>query len=139
MINKTWRTYLDIFPSCEGIEIKKSKLQSISHIKYYIDDILTTQDSSTYYATEEDSYSSIYIKSTESWPDVDVRKQSIQITFVSGYGDDATYVPQALKEAMLSQLTFLYSNAGDCVDNGESQFKQMYFPFILPQMFLRIC
>lgn len=137
MINKTWRTYLDCFPSYNGIEIKKSKLQSITSIKYYINDVLTTQDSNSYYFTDEE-YSSIEIKNSYSWASSDERKQAVQITFVAGYGADATFVPQALKQAMLSHVAFLYENAGDCVDSGEAQFKKLYFPYILPQLLVSL-
>lgn len=137
MINKTWRTYLDCFPSCNGIEIKKSKLQSITSIKYYINDILTTQDANSYYFTDEE-YSSIEIKNSYSWASTDERKQAVQITFVSGYGADSSFVPQALKQAMLSHVAYLYENAGDCIDGGETQFKKLYFPYILPQLLVSL-
>lgn len=134
-INKTWKTYLDSFPTCyrEGIQIKKSKLQSITSLKYYTDEVLTLFDSSNYYVSEEDTYSSIFIKDSASWPSIDFRKQAIEIIFVSGYGADATYVPQALKQAMLSHIAYLFENTGDCSDNGTSQFKSLYLTYILPQ------
>lgn len=147
-INKTWKTYIDCFPSyalapyysnfCDSIEIKKSKLSSITSIKYYIDDVLTTLSSSIYYITDVDTYSSIYLDSDSSYPATDTRKQAVEIIFVSGYGADATFVPEALKQAMLSHITFLYENAGDCVDNGQSQFKSMYLPYIIYQNLVQV-
>ena len=133
-INKTWKTYIDYFPGyCEGIEIKKSKLQSITDIKYYLSTVLTTLSSAVYYFTDEDTFSSIYLVDGQSYPTIDVRKQSVVITFVSGYGADATYVPQALKQAMLSHIAFLFENTGDCADNGEAQFKGMYLAYTVHQ------
>ena len=133
-INKTWKTYLDYFPDdCEGIEIRKSKLQSITHIKYYLSGVLTTLSSAVYYITDEAFYSSIYVVDGQTYPTADTRKQSVVITFVSGYGADATYVPQALKQAMLAHIAFLFENTGDCSDSGEAQFKGMYLPYIVPQ------
>ena len=132
-INKTWKTYLDYFPSCEEIEIKKSKLQSINSIQYYTNGVLTTLASSVYYITDEDSYSSIYLVDGQSYPLVDCRKQAVEIVFVSGYGASASDVPQALKQAMITHIAYLFENSGDCSDGGESLFKSMYFPYILPQ------
>lgn len=139
MINKTWKTYLDCFPYRDGIELRKSKLQSITSINYYTSSVLTLLSSATYYVTDEDSYSSIYLVDGQSYPSTDTRKQAVEITFVSGYGIDATFVPEALKQAMLSHIAYLFENTGDCTDSGVAQFKQMYFPYILPEMFLGVC
>ena len=125
MINKTWKCYLDndcnnlLYPnyynginSCVGIEILKSKLQSITSIQYYSNDVLTTWSSSNYYITDEQDYSSINLVDGGSFPsDIDNRKQAVVITFVSGYGADASFVPQALKEAMLYHISALFENS----------------------------
>ena len=132
-INKTWKTYLDRFPTCEGIEIKKSKLQSITSIKYYTDSVLTLLASSVYYNTEDASYSSIYLVDGQSYPTTDCRKQAVEIIFVSGYGATASDVPQALRQAMITHVAYLFENTGDCADGGVAQFKSMYLPYILAQ------
>jgi len=149
-INKTWTTYLDFFPSSNyfallpyvcnypydySIELKKSKLQSITSIKYYINDVLTTLSSSIYYISNEASYSSIYLTDGQSYPSVDTRKQAVEIIFLSGYGATAADVPEALKQAMLVHIAYLFENTGDCADNssGGQQYKSMYLPYILPQ------
>ena len=133
-INKTWKTYLDYFPDdCEGVELRKSKLQSITHIKYYASSVLTTLSSAVYYNTDESFYSSIYVVDGQTYPVSDDIKQSVVITFVSGYGSSSTDVPQALRQAMLSHIAYLFENTGDCGDQGVSQFQEMYAPYIVPQ------
>lgn len=155
MINKTWKTYLDnfhlrsyegycynnIYPwySCGdvGIEILKSKLQSISSIQYYKDGSLTTFSSSNYYATDESDYSSIYLSDGSSFPsDVDKRKQAVVIEFVSGYGATSASVPEALKEAMLYHIAALFENAGDCNDCESDLYKDLYAPYKLTRLLL---
>lgn len=140
-VNKTWKLYLDKFPrsSCSGIEIKKSKLQSISSIKYYIDNELTTLSSSSFYKTEDSEYSSIYLISTEYWPIIDDRKQAIEITLVSGYGADASYVPQGIKTALISMVTWLFENAGDCTEDNKTQFNRLLQPYILANIMIGVC
>tara|TARA_R110000787_G_scaffold287_1_gene921 strand:+ start:1094 stop:1681 length:588 start_codon:yes stop_codon:yes gene_type:complete len=138
-IDKTWKTYLDYFPGREGIELRKSKLQSVTSINYYNKNTLTLLNAADYYITNEVDYSSIYLIEGQSYPATDNRRQAVEITFVSGYGADADAVPQALKQAMLSHVAYLFENTGDCTDSGEAQFKQMYFPYILSQMFLGVC
>lgn len=138
-IDKTWKTYLDCFPSNE-IEILKSKLQSITSIKYYKDSVLETFDSSKYYITNSEHYASIYLVDGQDYPGgLDNRKQAVEILFVSGYGADASFVPEALKQAMITHIAYLFENSGDCPDNGESLYKPMYFPYILPQKLVMVC
>lgn len=117
-INKTWKTYLDKFPSdCTEIVIAKSKLQSISSIQYYKDGSLTTVLSSIYYNADNSEYSSILVNDGQSWPDdEDNRKQAVAIEFVSGYGLTAGDVPEGIKRAMLAHIGSMYNNRGDCND-----------------------
>ena len=136
-INKTYVCYLDCFPnSFHSIELRKSKLQSISSIEYYKDDVLTDVDSSIYYFTDESEYSTINLKTTESWPrDADDRKQTVKITFVSGYGATSADVPQGIKSAMLAHIANMYENRGDCMDCDtafkNSKSSSLYAPYRL--------
>ncbi len=137
-INKTWKAFLNRFPCGDdiGILIEKSKLQSITSIKYYIDTVQTTLSSANYYKTEDADYSSVWLVDGQSFPDSDSRKQAIEIIFVSGYGATAADVPQALKTALLSMITALYENAGDCSegsDGQQAQFRSLLAPYIIPQ------
>lgn len=136
-INKTYQGFLDCFPACEwqSIQIRKSRLQSVSSIQYYKNGVLTTFDASKYYFTESEEFSTIQLVDGETWPtDIDKRKQAVIITFVAGYGDDSCDIPALLRQAMLSHLTVLFENSGDCMDDeggSDSQFLSLYKPFIL--------
>ncbi len=63
-INKTYEGFLNRFPkdNCQSIEIRKSKLQSISSIQYLKDGVLTTFDPSKYYFTKSDNFSIIALE-----------------------------------------------------------------------------
>lgn len=132
LINKTWKTYLDNFPSRNslyyysgvsnlipqyndnGIKLRKSKLQSITHIKYYIDGVLTTFPNTDYYFTDLPDYSSIYLVDGKSFPRVDSRKQAIVITFISGFGSATCDIPIDIQNALLTAISYQYENRGDC-------------------------
>lgn len=132
LINKTYKCYLDVFPCRSGIgylegyrflpqyvenhiQIRKSKLQSITDIKYYSDNIINTWNPTNYYITDEPDYASIYLVDNQTWPtNIDQRKQAVIITFVAGYGPDASYVPAIIKQALLQYVSYLYDNRGDC-------------------------
>lgn len=136
LINKTYEAYLDKFP-CDSIKIRKSKLQSINHIKYYYNGVLTTLSSSDYYFTKSNDYSTINLVDGKEWPSIDCRKQAIIITFVAGYGNDSCNIPALLKQAMLAHLTALFENAGDCTQDSNS-FMDLYHPFIISELLVRI-
>jgi uncharacterized phiE125 gp8 family phage protein len=137
LINKTYKGFIDYFPACSNrnIQIRKTKLQSITSIQYYVDNILTTFDSNKYYITESDNgFSTINLYEDESWPtNVDKRRQAVVITFVAGYGDDSCDIPAGLRQAMLSSIAMLYDDAGDCAESTalNAQAKMLYHPYIL--------
>ena len=145
-ITRTYITYRDFFPvACQnegfyqngvipnyrngfnsgpssnvGFEIRRSPLQSVTQIQYYVSGVLTLLDSTTYYNTTEEDYSSILAVS--DWPyDCDNRLQAIQITVVIGYGDNDTDVPEDISNAILELATALWVNRGDCSDSGCSK------------------
>jgi len=143
-INKTYISYLDCFPSnYVEIELRKSKLDSIISIEYYKNDVLTTIDSSIYYFTEYNDYSSILVKDGKSWPtDADNRKQAVKITFISGYGATDANVPQGIKMAMLAHIANMYENRGDCSDCDiafkNSKSASLYSPYRLSKTMFEV-
>jgi len=152
MINKTWSTYLDNF-SCGfypdnfypfvcnsdySIGLLKSKLQSITSLEYYIDDVLTTFDATKYYITDEADYAAIYLNKNQSFPSIDDRRQAVKITFVSGYGVNATFVPEALKEGMKFHISALFDNSGDCSGCDSNLYMKFYSPYIISKLLFRV-
>lgn len=136
-LTKTYKGYLDCFPSSssQGIQIRKSKLQTITSIKYLVATVLTTFDSTNYYITDKQEYSEIWLLDTKTYPtDVDVnRKQAIEIIFTAGFGTDPCDVPQDLKNAMLAHVSFLNENRGDCPDEAgiNNSITQLYLPYVV--------
>ena len=115
LINKTYITYRDDFEDLTTL--RKSKLQSITHIKYYdVANILQTVSSGVYAITDEVDYSDIYRLTTQLWPTGGVynRPQAVQITFVSGYGAASSNLPSAFRNALMNHIAHLYANRGDC-------------------------
>lgn len=133
LINTTYKAFLDDFPgniayysTCycchdDNILIRKSKVSSISSIKYYIDDVLTTWNSSNYYFTDSNLYPVVLLEEDGSYPDVDDRRQAIEIIFIAGYGATEASIPDDIKMALLNHIAFLYENRGDCGEDGTCQ------------------
>tara|TARA_R110002126_G_scaffold236695_1_gene380288 strand:+ start:440 stop:1087 length:648 start_codon:yes stop_codon:yes gene_type:complete len=137
LITKTYKTHLDRFPFANDIEyysglsnlnpkyndngiyLRKSKLQSITSIKYYVSKVLTTWVSSDYYISDEPDYSAIYLVEDIDFPStIDKRKQAVEIIFTAGYGIDSTFVPEDVQQALLQLISYLYENRGDCSDSS---------------------
>lgn len=119
LINKTYVTYRDSFSDI--IEIRRSKLQSITSIQYYdTNNTLQTLDTSVYSITDEADYSAVYLNPGKSWPSTYRKPQAVKITFVAGYGSLATNVPAVIKQGLLMHAAMMYENRGDCGDGASS-------------------
>lgn len=140
LITKTYNAYIDYFPcSYATLEIRKSKLQNITSIKYYTGRVLTLWDASNYYNTNTNYYSQVCLVDGKTYPDTDYRKQAVKIEFTSGYGVDNTYIPEGLKQAMYRLCAFLFENKGDCNDCGTiTTAKELLQSYILPSMLISI-
>jgi len=85
-ITKKYLTYIDCF--FEPITLRRNKVFEIISIKYLLDNVLTTVDSSIYYLTDEQNdFADILLTDGSSFPSsVDNRRQAVQIQFYSGFG-----------------------------------------------------
>lgn len=136
-VEKEFKTYLNRFPSdnCNGIELRKSKLKSITSIQYYDEDnTLQTLNANDYYFTDNANYSSIYLQPDKQFPNTYNKEQSVIIIFKADYPNR----PEAIKQACLNVCSYLFENSGDCQDQNNSLFKSLFFPYIIPQSFIII-
>lgn len=121
LINTTYRTYRDHFPSCgECYVLRKSKVDPVTvSIDYKKDGSLVTVGVDVYYVTNETGYPGIYTFPNKNWPsDADKVVQAIQIDFVAGFGPDESSIPSKIKIALLNHIAALYVNRGDCDSDG---------------------
>jgi len=139
-LNKTYKGFLDYFPcGYTGIEIRKSKLQSITSIKYLKSKVLTTLDSSNYYTTQSNDYSSIFLNDGFTYPETDIRNQVVEIVFTAGYGDTSADIPETLKKAILTNIAYLFENKGDCDGCGSNKVsRKIYQAYIISSLLFRV-
>lgn len=105
LIDATWVWKLDWFPVADVFEVPRPPLSSVTSIQY-IDIAGDTQTLSTD-VYELDTFSEpgrIALKPNQSWPDTEARINAVTITFVAGYGDEATDVPPNFIEAIRMQV-----------------------------------
>lgn len=107
--NKTFKLLTDCL--LDRIVINRSPVDSITSVKYLLDNVLTAVDASVYYLKKGVLSSEILLHFDKEWPnDVDAREQAIEIEF-----SVIAYHAQALiAEALKHCVSFMYFNRGDC-------------------------
>lgn len=124
-ITKTYKTYLREFK--DYIEIRKAPSVVISSVKYYdINGALQTLSNTTYALAVSSSFPILYATTNNSFPSVSsVIPQPIIIEYTCGYGATAAYTPDAVKQALLIIIAYMYEDRGDTLtgngvesDNG---------------------
>ncbi|CAB4176513.1 Phage conserved hypothetical protein [uncultured Caudovirales phage] len=133
LLTQTWNLYLDRFPAkpmewWDGvrqaayitehrsyIEIQKSPLQSVTHLKTYSDtDTATTFSASNYYVDTASKPARLVLRNSAIWPsDVLRTANGIEIQFIAGYGSAQNNVPHGLRQGILTHVANMYENRGD--------------------------
>lgn len=113
LLNTTFKTFRDYFPGY--IEFRKSMFQSLVSFQYYKAGVLTTVDSSTYQITQSSDYSRIIPLVNQYFPqDADTRAQAVEITFIAGFGQRSSDIPDDIKTGLLQHAAYMWTNRGDC-------------------------
>lgn len=136
LVTQTWQIFFDNFKqyqeawwdgieylpvgyfSQKQIEIPKSPLQSVTHIKTYNENNVGTVFSSNNYTVltysgVSPSNGRVVLKDGVTWPDVHRDFDGIEIQFVAGHGS-ASAVPQVVKQSILEEAAYRYEHRGDC-------------------------
>lgn len=68
------------------MELPKSKLQSVEHVKYYdTSGALQTLDASQYIVVVDSEPGYIYLRADYYWPSLEVRPDAVQVRFTAGW------------------------------------------------------
>lgn len=114
-VTQTQVLRLSAFP-VGAIEIPRAPVQTIESIEYVdADGVTQTMDEDEYMTSLTSLPPRISPAYATSWPSTRCQDDAVVVTFVGGYGDDASDVPAALKAALLLRL-------GDLYENRESKF-----------------
>jgi hypothetical protein len=99
-----------------------------------IDNAETAYASSNYYLDNFDNnlYPYVNINDSSSIIGTSLRsRDAIKVTWVAGYGDNATDVPASIRRGIIMSASHLYTNRGDCdgaciEQSGANQFLDKY-------------
>lgn len=120
-INQTFDYYWHNFPSCgyygvdsyldSALEIYKSRITSVTHLKYYDSDgTLQTMSASDYNVDTVGEPGMIYPAYGTSWSSPREIPNAVQARVICGYGASASTVPEALKLAIKGLVGHWYAN-----------------------------
>ena len=108
IITQTWVYSLDDFPMGGIIEIPRPTLQSVSSITYKDGNGTSQTLPTTVYGVKTSDFPGfVYLKDGQSWPPVYNEPLNVEITFISGFGDEAT-IPFDIKQALLVMVADMY-------------------------------
>lgn len=149
-INTSFTLYLDGFGGINSlyrgrytinqgspIELRRSILQSVTAINYYSGDVLTLLSSSKYYRDNSLDYARVFPLTGTSWPAADYRADAVQIEFVAGYGANPSDVPEGLKNAIKTHVSWLFEQRGqpeDCSGGLPANVKMAYDMYRIEDM-----
>ena len=111
LLEQTWKLTLSEWPDSDTIELWRSPLASVTHVKYYPESgaAQATLAADTYRVATGPNPGLIVLDDEESWPDLDVRPDAVEVTFVAGVADPDD-VPADLVDALLLILAERYEN-----------------------------
>ncbi len=122
LITQTWYYHLNNWPEDDFIYLPLGKLQSVTSVTY----LDTDGDSSTFSSDDYivDTYSNlgrVVLGYGETWPSATLYPSNpITVEFVCGYGDVASDIPKAIRQAVLLIAGELYER------RENTDVKQMY-------------
>lgn len=148
LINQTWVLFLDQWPAysqgqdhwwggvrqgavtslvgIRHVELPRSPLSSVTHIKTYSDsDVATTFDASGYIVDTASKPGRVALRQSQSWPTFTKPMNGIEIEYVAGYGEAAGDVPRAIRQAMLNLIAHWYEKRGMTSDEEQQSIAEI--------------
>lgn len=132
-ITQTWRVAIDLSPGVaekwwngmrQGpitgldevnyISLPRAPLQSVTSVQYFDNtDTATVWPTSNYFVDTVREPGRIALRSGSVWPVPSRLTNGIVITYVAGYGNDGTSVPEPIKTAIRQLVAHWYEHRGD--------------------------
>jgi uncharacterized phiE125 gp8 family phage protein len=114
LITQTREYTMSAWPDDSIIRLPRPPLQSVTSITY-VDIAGTTQtwNSSNYRVITAGEIGKVVLAYSQVFPTIRSQEQSVTVTYVAGYGDAASDVPELLRQAILSLVVHWYDYRGE--------------------------
>ncbi len=124
ILQSTWRTYLDYFPSCVTLDVYPIVLSSIV-VKYMdVDDALQTLNASEYFVRDNgEDHAEIVFNGT--MPSITDEEEPIYLEYTAGY--EAGYIPEGIRVWILQNASDNFENRQEHSPNYSSLFPYKLF------------
>lgn len=111
-VTQTLKLYLDCFPFRTQIWLPRPPLQTVTSVVYTDTEGSDTTFATTHYNVDDKAEPGrIVLAYNDVWPTATLQTANgVTITYVAGYGDEASDVPQTVKQAMLLMIGHWYEN-----------------------------
>lgn len=108
-INQTWRLTVSHFPRCGELYLPRPPLASVTSVAYLDSDGASQTLSTDVYDVDADAEPGIVFRAyNQSWPSIRSQRAAVTITYVAGYGDEPSDVPEDARHAILMQVAHLF-------------------------------
>lgn len=108
LITQTWRQDFRMFGL---LRLPLAPVQSITSVTYWDgDNASQTLSSDTYVLREDAAGAYVDLAPDQSWPAAYYRPDAVSVTFVAGYGDAATDVPEPIRQAIRMMVAHWYEH-----------------------------
>lgn len=118
LVTKTYLLQVNDWPSSTKLELRRTPLASVTSIKYYPLDgsAQVTIDPSNYRVTINSEPGFVTFGSDYTFPDIAVRADAVEVTFVAGYGTSESSIPPILRAGILMLGRQYYDNPAGMKD-----------------------
>jgi uncharacterized phiE125 gp8 family phage protein len=113
MITQTWDWSIDYFPAMDSdlLLFPLGDVQNVTSITYTdTDGVSQTWDSANYNIDKGSTPARLFLSHNVSWPTTQDVENAITIRFVAGFGDNASDVPAAIRQAAMLLIGTMYCN-----------------------------
>lgn len=109
LVSQTWAQWVGQSPG--WVRLRIGPVQTLSSIEYYdSDNALQTATLSEFESWRDGDFHIVKPKSGYVWPSAYTRPDAIKISYVSGYGDAGSDVPQSIRHAILLMIGHFYEH-----------------------------
>lgn len=121
LITQTWRLTLSAPPRERFLRLPIPVAQSVSAITYY-DETNTEQTlaAPNYRLISQAEYGLVELVDGANWPNTCRRADAMSVEYVTGYGDTAADVPEAIRHAAALLVAYWYDNRSAVTERSMS-------------------
>lgn len=102
---------LSEFPKGDMIRLPLGPVQSVSSIAYFDTNGASQTFGASNYRAHEDRFGPyVRLASGSAWPDTETRDDAVTVTYVAGYGDNPSDVPEPIRTAIAQVAAHLFEN-----------------------------